>query len=125
MSYSQDVRSCNEQQSKLKVTSTTFIISHHDYIVARHLSIIIDNLGFIVSNDNIPEQNLQNLINEKSDLTIVLSRRNYYSFTKNKSKTISSDIVMIKAKDLLDSNNHNHLIEVPFLTYEIMDLVST
>jgi len=78
-----------------------------------------------VSNDNIPEQNLQNLINEKSDLTIVLSRRNYYSFTKNKSKTISSDIVMIKAKDLLDSNNHNHLIEVPFLTYEIMDLVST
>ena len=82
MSYSQDVRSCNEQQSKLEVTSKTFIISHHDYIVARHLSTIIDNLGFIVSNDNIPEQNLQNLINEKSDLTIVLSRRNYYSFTK-------------------------------------------
>lgn len=99
----------------------SIIMSHHNYIVASHIIMLLSRNGYAMNKENFTNKELNRAIEQLSPSHVILSKKNYLKHQYSSSSSISSDLIVIQLQS--DKTNDFSQIDIPFLNYELTSLM--
>jgi len=110
------------QQSTLVIKSR-ILVSHHNYLIASHLILLLKAGNHLVYNSNVSQVDLARSQSVYSADFLLISRFNYKILTEGPSTLFKTGLLLIPTKRQLISFEvkDSHIIEVPFNNLDVLN----